>query len=140
MAVQADDAVTGNPELRRLEERMREHELQLGRKTLEVEILKEVLTEKNRRCSLTLPLKRRCPLGVSRSNLANAWGKARSRVGAIRMRRTRRSSRSCADLVDARPAYHYRRLTTLLNRDLAAEVCAPTTSALSTDEAPKACP
>ena len=44
MAVQADDAVTGNAELRRLEERMRELERQLGRKTLEVEILpKEAL-------------------------------------------------------------------------------------------------
>jgi transposase len=34
VAVQADDAVTGNAELRRLEERMRELERQLGRKTL----------------------------------------------------------------------------------------------------------
>ena len=43
VAVQADDAVTGNAELRRLEERMRELERQLGRKTLEVEILKDAL-------------------------------------------------------------------------------------------------
>ena len=43
VAVQADDAVTGNAELRRLEERTRELERQLGRKTLEVEILKEAL-------------------------------------------------------------------------------------------------
>ena len=35
--------MTGNAELRRLEERMRELERQLGRKTLEVEILKEAL-------------------------------------------------------------------------------------------------
>ncbi len=41
VAVQADDGVTGNGEVRRLEERMRELERQLGRKTLEVEILKE---------------------------------------------------------------------------------------------------
>jgi transposase len=41
--VQADDTVTGNAELRRLEGRMRELERQLGRKTLEVEILKEAL-------------------------------------------------------------------------------------------------
>ncbi len=40
VAVQADDAVTSNAELRRLEERMRELERQLGRETLEVEILK----------------------------------------------------------------------------------------------------
>jgi transposase len=34
VAVQTDDALTGNAELRRLEERMRELERQLGRKTL----------------------------------------------------------------------------------------------------------
>ena len=53
VAVQADDAVTGNAELRRLEERMRELERQLGRKTLEVEILKEALARSrtNRACS-----------------------------------------------------------------------------------------
>ncbi len=53
-AVQADDGVTGNGEVRRLEERIRELERQLGRKTLEVEILKEALARsqaKNRSCS-----------------------------------------------------------------------------------------
>jgi transposase len=40
-AVTADDGVTSNAEVRRLEERIRELERQLGRKTLEVEILKE---------------------------------------------------------------------------------------------------
>lgn len=43
VAVQADDIVTGNGEVRRMEERIRELERQLGRKTLEVEILKEAL-------------------------------------------------------------------------------------------------
>lgn len=43
VAVQADDSVTGNGEVRRLEERVRELERQLGRKTLEVEILKEAI-------------------------------------------------------------------------------------------------
>lgn len=41
--MQADDGVTGDAELRRLEARVRELERQLGRKTLEVEILKEAL-------------------------------------------------------------------------------------------------
>ena len=45
VAVQADDGVTGNGEVRRLEQRMRELERQLGRKTLEVEILKEALAK-----------------------------------------------------------------------------------------------
>jgi transposase len=42
-AVQADDEVVAAAEVRRLEERVRELERLLGRKTLEVEILKEAL-------------------------------------------------------------------------------------------------
>jgi transposase len=42
-AVTADDGVTSNVEVRRLEERIRELERHLGRKTLEVEILKEAI-------------------------------------------------------------------------------------------------
>jgi transposase len=42
-AVRADDEVAPAADLRRLEERVRELERQLGRKTLEVEILKEAL-------------------------------------------------------------------------------------------------
>jgi transposase len=42
-AVRADDDVVSAAELRRLEERVRDLERMLGRKTLEVEILKEAL-------------------------------------------------------------------------------------------------
>jgi len=42
-AVQADDAVVAASAVRRLEERVRELERLLGRKTMEVEILKEAL-------------------------------------------------------------------------------------------------
>jgi transposase len=42
-AVRADDDVIAASEVRRLEERVRELERQLGRKTMEVEILKEAL-------------------------------------------------------------------------------------------------
>jgi transposase len=42
-AVHADDDVVAAAEVRRLEERVRELERLLGRKTLEVEILKEAL-------------------------------------------------------------------------------------------------
>lgn len=45
VAVRADDGVTGNGDVRRLEERVRELERQLGRKTLEAEILKEALAK-----------------------------------------------------------------------------------------------
>jgi transposase len=42
-AVRVDDDVVGATEVRRLEERVRDLERMLGRKTLEVEILKEAL-------------------------------------------------------------------------------------------------
>jgi transposase len=42
-AVRADDDVVAASEVRRLEERVRELERQLGRKTMEVEILREAL-------------------------------------------------------------------------------------------------
>jgi len=43
IAVSSDDSVTANRTVRQLEARMRELERQLGRKTLEVEILREAL-------------------------------------------------------------------------------------------------
>ena len=43
IAVTGDDSVTSNKTVREMEARIRELERQLGRKTLEVEILKEAL-------------------------------------------------------------------------------------------------
>jgi transposase len=43
IAVDADEGVVGTSEVRRLEERVRELERLLGRKTMEVEILKDAL-------------------------------------------------------------------------------------------------
>jgi transposase len=45
VAIEADGGVTGNPDVRKLEERVRELERLLGRKTMEVEILKEALAK-----------------------------------------------------------------------------------------------
>lgn len=45
VAVGSDEPVVGSSEVRRLEERVRELERLLGRKTLEVEILKEALAK-----------------------------------------------------------------------------------------------
>ena len=55
IAVSSDDQVTPNRTVRQLEDRVRELERQLGRKTLEVEILKEAL-EKSRAKKPTLHL------------------------------------------------------------------------------------
>ena len=49
--VGSDETVVGSSEVRRLEERVRELERLLGCKTMEVEILKEALRQKNRACS-----------------------------------------------------------------------------------------
>src|SRR6476620_4663548 len=46
-AVGSDETVVGSSEVRRLEERVRELERLLGRKTMEVEILKEALAKAN---------------------------------------------------------------------------------------------
>ena len=53
VAVTGDDEVTGNRAVRQMEDRIRELERQLGRKTLEVEILREAL-EKSRAKKPTL--------------------------------------------------------------------------------------
>ena len=52
VAVSTDDDVTSNRAVRHMEDRIRELERQLGRKTLEVEILKEAL-DKSRSKKLT---------------------------------------------------------------------------------------
>ena len=52
VAVTGDDDVTSNRAVRQMEDRIRELERQLGRKTLEVEILKEAL-DKSRSKKLT---------------------------------------------------------------------------------------
>ena len=54
VAVSEDDDVTSNRTVRQMEKRIRELERQLGRKTLEAEILREALDKapsKNRPCS-----------------------------------------------------------------------------------------
>jgi transposase len=52
-AVGSDEPVVGSSEVRRLEERVRELERILGRKTMEVEILREALA-KSKKPSLRL--------------------------------------------------------------------------------------
>jgi transposase len=62
-AVRADDDVVAASEVRRLEDRVRELERLLGRKTMEVEILKEILRGQTNRpcCRLRkIPREERC--------------------------------------------------------------------------------
>ncbi len=107
-----------------MEDRIRELERQLGRKTLELEILKEAL-DKSRAKKPTLlaqsPLKDGSPmtavaetLGVSRSNLHDRLS------GRTKPRRRYHKAQDAAvlplitTLVAAPPTYGYRRITALL--------------------------
>lgn len=62
-AVSADDEVVSAADMRRMQERVRELERQLGRKTLEVEILKEALDLA--RSKKLMSLSRSVPPGAS---------------------------------------------------------------------------
>ncbi|WP_089886600.1 IS3 family transposase [Citreimonas salinaria] len=135
VAVSEDDDVTSNRAVRQMEDRVRELERQLGRKTLEVEILKEALDKarfKKTDVACAVAAEGRFPvkvvaetLGVSRSNLhARLTGSAKPR------RRYHKAQDAAVlplitALVAARPTYGYRRITALLNRQLRAEGAAP---------------
>jgi putative transposase len=131
-AVRVDDEVIGAARVRQLEERIRELERLLGRKTLEVEILKEALAAaRAKKTAIALAVARsgRFPmkavadtLGVARSNLAEQVQRGGSRP--------RPQYRKAGDaellarirpLVDRPASYGYRRITALLNRQADAE-------------------
>ena len=131
-AVRVDDEVIGATRVRQLEERIRELERLLGRKTLEVEILKEALSAaraKKTAVALVVARSGRFPmkavadtLGVARSNLVEQAKREASRP--------RLPYRKAGDaellarirpLVDVRPSYGYRRITALLNRQAEAD-------------------
>jgi transposase len=55
-AVDSDEPVVGNSEVKKLEERVRELERMLGRKTLEAEILREALSKAQSKKPISRPL------------------------------------------------------------------------------------
>ncbi|PVA08747.1 IS3 family transposase [Pelagivirga sediminicola] len=135
VAVSGDDDVTSNRAVRQMEDRIRELERHLGRKTLEVEILKEALDKsrsKKTDVACAVAAEGRFPmsvvaetLGVSRSNLH-----ARLTGGAKPRRRYHKAQDAAVvplitALVAARPTYGYRRITAILNRQLRASGSAP---------------
>ncbi|HEX2219948.1 MAG TPA: IS3 family transposase [Gemmatimonadales bacterium] len=135
VAVTGDDEVTSNKAVRQMEDRIRELERQLGRKTLEVEILKEALDKsrgKKTDVARAVAAEGRFPmkavaetLGVSRSNLHDRLS------GRTKPRRRYHKAQDAAvlplitALVAARPTYGYRRITAILNRQLRAQGLAP---------------
>ena len=114
-----------------MEARIRELERQLGRKTMEVEILKEALDKARPKKPCGSP--RRSPRAVRRSSVvAKAIGVSRSQLHArlSGVAKPRRHYHKADDalvvplitaLIAARPTYGYRRITVLLNRQLQAQ-------------------
>ncbi|HVQ45042.1 MAG TPA: IS3 family transposase [Candidatus Saccharimonadia bacterium] len=127
-AVGSDEPVVGSSEVRRLEERVRELERMLGRKTMEVEIFREALAKsefKKTELAALVAAEGRFPMKA----VADALEVARSHLHekVRRLAKPRGSYRKPDDgdllplirrLVDERPTYGYRRITALANREL----------------------
>lgn len=127
----SDDDVTSHRQVREMETRIGELERQLGRKTLEVEILKEELERSRpKKCELAHAL---TAAGEYPVNLiASTLGVGRSTVydrptGSTRTRGPYSKAQD-ADLLSRirqiaahRPTYRYRRIAVVLNRQQSAE-------------------
>ena len=124
-AVRADDEVVPAAEVRRLEERVRDLERLLGRKTWRSRSSRRRSTshgqKKRSRCRALRPGRfpmKRSPTrsGVARSNIAErVKGAAEARTA--NPRRRSRAGAEIRRLVDARPTYGYRRIAALLKRE-----------------------
>ena len=128
-AVGSDEPVVGSSEVRRLEERVRDLERLLGRKTMEVEILKEALARsefKKTELAALVAAEGRFPMkavaetiGVARSHLHDKVHRAPKPRGPYRKPEDDTLVQLVRRLVDERPTYGYRRITALANRERA---------------------
>ncbi len=127
MAVEKNEPVVGASEVRKLEERVRQLERMLGRKTMEAEILREALDKagaKKTDMAAAVAAERRFPMkavaeaiGVSRSQLHARSVSASKPRGRYRKAEDDELLPVLRHLVDQRPAYGCRRITALLNRE-----------------------
>lgn len=125
MAVDSDEPVIGNSEVKKLEDRVRELERILGRKTLENEILREALPKPSKKTDIAadivaegrFPMKEVAEASrVSRSNLSERMkGKSKPRGPYLKADDVELLA-AIRKLVDARPAYGCRGIAALLNR------------------------
>ncbi|WP_404976279.1 IS3 family transposase [Agrobacterium larrymoorei] len=126
-AVDSDEPVVGNSEVKKLEDRVRELERVLSRKTMEVEILREAFSTADFRktdIAADLVAEGRFPMKavadtpcVSRSNLISRLkGKSKPR-GPYHKVEDAELLPPVRRLVDQRPTYVYRRIAALLNRE-----------------------
>ncbi|MER2265081.1 IS3 family transposase [Methylobacterium oxalidis] len=129
-AVQADEELVATSRVRALERRVRDLERLLGRKTMEVEILKEALDlARTKKTELAARLLGRADgwfavkavadtLGVARSHLAERLSHSSRPRGPYRKPEDALLLPTIRAIVDARPSYGYRRVTALVNRVL----------------------
>ncbi|MBX6373146.1 MAG: IS3 family transposase [Acetobacteraceae bacterium] len=126
-AVRADEDVVPASRVRELEAKVRELERLLGRKTMEVEILREALDQarpQKTELALAIAATGRFPvktvadtLGVARSNLVDGLRHPeRRRRGPYRRAGDDDLLAAIRAITDARPTYGYRRVAALLNR------------------------
>ncbi|MCA3357643.1 MAG: IS3 family transposase [Roseomonas sp.] len=126
-AVRADEEVVPLSRVRELENRVRELERLLGRKTMETEILREALEAarpQKTRVALAIAASGRFPvkavaatLGVARSNLVEQLRRPkRPQRGPYRRAEDEAVLAEIRAITDAHPTYGYRRVTALLNR------------------------
>lgn len=125
-----DDDVTSNRQVREMDNRMRELERQLGRKTLEVGILKEALERsrpKKRPCSCTRRCRRlsdepgRQHAGRRTLDGLRPPDRQHQDVRALHQGRRRGSAARIRQIAAQRPTYGYRRIAAVSNRQLRAE-------------------
>jgi transposase len=129
-AIKADDEVVAASHLRELEGRIRDLERLLGRKTMEVEILREAVTAARGKARLAVaaatvvdPLCGSTPvkvvaetLGVARSSLVEQVRGPAKPCGRYKRQGDEEVLAGICQLTDARSAYGYRRITALLKR------------------------
>ncbi len=125
VAVKADEDVAAASRVRDLEQRVRELQRLLGRKTLEVGVLKEALAaarEEKPAWQLPSPTGRfpvktvADTLGVARSKLVEQVHVRTRPRGRYRRQGDDELLAAIRQITDARPTYGYRRITALLNR------------------------
>ena len=125
VAVRADEDVVATSRARELEARVRELERLLGRKTLEVEVLKEALAAAREKSPLGSCRRRHGrfavklvadTLGVARSNLVGQLRGATKPRSSYQRQGDAELLAAIRQITDARPTYGYHRITALLNR------------------------
>ncbi|WP_445977869.1 IS3 family transposase [Sphingomonas fuzhouensis] len=135
VAIVGDDDVTSNRQVREMEARIRELERQLGRKTLEVEILKEALERsrpKKGELAHALAAAGDYPVSLVASTLGVGRSTVYDRLTGSTKTRGPYTKADDADLLPRirqiaaqRPTYGYRRIAAVLNRQQRAEGLVP---------------